>query len=202
MHKYAFYASIPAALYLLFISPDARVFWPVSIYALSLLGLFGISALYHRVDWGQFYLDKIGTLDRVMIYVFIAASFTPFGFLAMTGRLPEVLMSILWGAVAVGLFVNFFWLDAPNWVHSLLYIVVGAVVIFAVPQLAAALGPWALVWMVVGGILHLIGGLIYGLRFPDPRPRIFGFHEVFHCFVTVAIATHYGVVAFYLIPMA
>lgn len=202
VHTYAFYASLPAAAYLIYRSPEGQALWPLVLYAVCLILLFGISALYHRIDWQQVSHSRMGTLDRVMIYIFIAANFTPFAVLAMDGALSTVLLSVLWGAVAMGLVVNLFWLDSPNWVHSSLYVLVSGAVLFAVPELWETLGPWAIFWIFLGGVIHVVGAMIYASQFPNPSPRKFGFHEIFHVFVTVAIATHYGVVAVYLTPVA
>jgi hemolysin III len=202
VHTYSFYASVPGALYLLYRCPEGQAMWPILIYGVSLILLFGISALYHRFNWSARVHDRIGTLDRVMIYIFIAANFTPFAVFAMDGLMSTVLLAIVWGCIGVGLIVNLLWLNGPNWLHSLLYVVVSGVVAFAFPQLWRVLGTWAVFWIVLGGALHILGATIYATRFPNPSPRRFGFHEVFHCFVSAAIATHYAVVAIYVLPLA
>ena len=202
IHTHAFFASIPGALYLLYRSPEGQALWPIVVYGISLMLLFGISALYHRFDWSPKLDERIGTLDRVMIYVFIAANFTPFAVYAMQGTLATVLLAIIWGSIGVGLLVNLFWLDGPRWLHSSLYVGVSAAIGFAVPQLLENLGPWAVFWIALGGFIHILGAAIYASRYPNPLPRRFGFHEVFHCFVTVAVAMHYTVVAVYLLPVS
>jgi hemolysin III len=199
LHKYAFFASIPCALFLCLFSPSPIVFWPMLIYGISLMGLFGVSALYHRRNWSPKNAKKMGKIDRTMIYFFIAGNYTPFGVLAMDGVLPDVLLITLWTAVLFGAIINFFWYAAPNWIHSILYLVVSWVCVLAVPQLRDNLGYTCLIWMLSGGILHSIGAIIYAMRSPNPFPKRFGFHEIFHCFVTLAIAIHYGVVAHYLL---
>ena len=201
MHKYAFFASIPSAVFLLFSSTSHTTFWAMLVYGISLIGLFGVSALYHRTDWTPEHSKRVGKLDRTMIYIFIAGNFTPFALLAMTGSLPQILLLILWSAVLIGAIINFFWYAAPNWIHSVLYLVVSWVCILATPQLWENLGIIALTWTFLGGILHTIGAIIYAMRSPNPYPKTFGFHEVFHSFVTIAIAIHYGVVTHYLLPI-
>ena len=202
MHKYAFFASIPCALFLMLSSPSSATFWTMMVYGLSLIGLFGVSALYHRTKWKTLNMAKrMGKLDRTMIYIFIAGNFTPFAILAMEGTLPQILLLILWSAVLIGAIINLFWYAAPNWIHSVLYLVVSWVCCIAVPQLWNNLGFIALSWIFFGGILHTIGAIVYAMRKPNPLPTIFGFHEVFHSFVTIAIAIHYGVVAHYLLPI-
>ena len=202
MHKYAFFISIPGALFLILSSPSPTIFWTMMIYGFSLMGLFGVSALYHRTKWKTLDTAKrMGKLDRTMIYIFIAGNFTPFATLAMEGSLPQILLLMLWSAVLVGAVINLFWYAAPNWIHSVLYLVVSWVCCVSVPQLWDHLGLIALSWIFLGGVLHTVGAVVYAMRSPNPFPKTFGFHEVFHTFVTVAIAIHYGVVAHYLLPI-
>ena len=201
LHSYAFFAAIPAVVYLMAYSNSGPLFWSMLIYSISLLGLLGTSALYHRIRWSPKAERAMGTLDRTMIYAFIAGSITPFAVLAMTGILPIVLLSVFWGAVLMGAIVNLFWLNAPRWIHSILYLAVSWAGIVAVPQLWDNLGFTALAWIFAGGILYSIGGIVYALQRPDPLPKVFGFHEVFHVFVTLAVAIHYGVISQYLIPI-
>lgn len=202
MHKYAFFASIPCALFLILSSSSSTTFWTMLVYGISLIGLFGVSALYHRTKWKTLEKAKrMGRLDRTMIYIFIAGNFTPFAILAMEGALPQMLLVMLWSAVLIGAIINLFWYSAPNWLHSILYLVVSWVCFIAVPQLWNHLGLIALSWIFLGGILHTIGAVVYAIRKPNPFPTTFGFHEVFHSFVTIAIAIHYGVVAHYLLPI-
>lgn len=199
LHSYAFFAAIPAALHLIINSGSRPVFWSMVVYSISLLGLLGTSSLYHRLQWTPNAQRAMGTLDRTMIYCFIAGTFTPFAVLAMTGLLPVVLLSFLWGSVLLGAIVNVFWFNAPRWVHSALYLAISWAGIVTVPQLWTSIGPAGLFWMVVGGLLYSVGGIVYALKRPDPLPRIFGFHEIFHVFVTVGVAVHYAVISQYLI---
>lgn len=199
LHSYAFFAAIPAVIYLLTYSATWPIFWSMLIYSISLLGLLGTSSLYHRLQWTPSAERAMGTIDRTMIYIFIAGSFTPFAVLAMTGIIPIVLLSVLWGSVLMGAIINIFWLNVPRWVHSALYIAISWACIVSVPQLWSNLGGFALLWLMVGGIIYTIGGIIYGIKRPDPLPKVFGFHEVFHVFVTAGVAIHYGVISYFLI---
>ena len=199
MHQWAFFLSIPGAGFLIFNSPSPIIFWSMLVYALSLLGLLGISALFHRVNWSPRYRQKMGIADRTMIYLFIAGNFTPFAFIAMDGALPIILLVLLWSAAVLGSIVNVFWYDAPNWIHAFLYTFVACMCFFALPQILSFIGMTGVIWILLGGLVHLIGGMVYALRFPDPSPQKFGFHEVFHCFVTVGLLIHYGVVVNYLL---
>ena len=197
MHQYAFFLSVPAAVFLLQ-NNRADFFWSIFVYAISLMGLFGISALYHRVQWSTVGQRRMRIADRTMIYLFIAGNFTPFASIAMEGLLPVILLIFLWGAALMGVVVNIFWLDAPNWIHAILYAVVSCMCFFALPQIWSFVGAVGTSWTLLGGALHLIGALIYAIRTPDPFPDTFGYHEVFHSLVTIAIAIHYVVVVQYL----
>lgn len=200
LHFLAFLCAIPGAMYLL-VSPSS-LSWSMGIYAFSLMGLFGISALYHRIEWSPRVYDWLGIVDRVMIYVFIAANCTPFVVFAMTDPLSTILLSVLWGSVLLGVIVNLFFLNSANWIHSVLYVAVGGACALGIPQLASNLGSTAMFWIILGGAVHVIGAVLYALRKPNPIPDWFEFHEVFHLCVTVAICIHYGVVVSYLIPVA
>ena len=199
MHQFAFFLSIPGAAFLMIKSPSNTIFWSMFVYALSLVGLLGTSALFHRVNWTPKYRQKMGVADRTMIYLFIAGNFTPFAFIAMEGALPMILLVLLWCAAFIGSIVNIFWYDAPNWVHAVLYTIVSCMCFFALPQIWSFIGFVGVTWILFGGLLHLIGAFVYAARSPDPFPDKFGFHEVFHCFVTTAILIHYGVVVYYLL---
>ena len=202
IHKYAFFTSIPCAFFLMLSSSSSTTFWAMMVYGASLIGLFGVSAMYHRTTWKTLATTKrMGKLDRTMIYIFIAGNFTPFAILAMEGSLPLFLLMVLWLAVIIGAIINFFWYSAPNWIHSILYLVVSWACCLSIPQLWEHLGLFALSWIFLGGVLHTLGAVIYAMRKPNPYPTKFGFHEVFHALVTLAIAIHYGVVAHYLLPI-
>lgn len=198
-HEWAFFVSLGfgAALILLAKTPKATL--AVAIYAVSLSALFGTSALYHRVRWGRRMHAVMMRLDHSMIFVFIAGTYTPIALLALHGPLALGILVGVWSAAACGVLFKLLWIDAPKWLISLIYVVMGWAVIAALPQLAGAVGASGLTLVAVSGVLYTAGAVIYAAKRPDPVPAVFGYHEVFHALVIAAAALQYALVAFYVL---
>ncbi len=200
VHQYAFFASLVAGPCLMLLAPSERALVPVTLYAASLSALFGVSALYHRVTWSVAARRWMGRLDHAMINLLIAGSFAPVGMLVLSGRFAVILTALVWGGALAGIGLHVLWLDAPKWLTATVYVVLGWTGTMAVPELGAHLGWTATGLFVLGGLLYSLGAAVYALRRPDPIPAVFGYHEVFHALVVVAAATHYAVVALYVLP--
>ena len=172
-----------------------------TVYALSLLGLFSVSAVYHRINWRSADARRwMRRLDHSMIFVLIAGTYTPFALLALRGPLAVAILVAVWaGALSGGLF-KLVWINAPAWLVVTAYIALGWVAVAAIPQLFAAIGVGGLALLGLGGLLYTLGAVVYALRRPDPAPAVFGYHEVFHVFVIVAAALQYAVIAFWVVP--
>ena len=134
-----------------------------------------------------------------MIFVFIAGSYTPFALLSFKGWLPAVILVCVWSGAALGLLANLAWIDAPNWVTAPAYLLVGWVGVVAAPQLFPAVGIAGAVLLIVGGSLYTLGAVTYATKWPNPFPGTFGFHEVFHSLVVVALVVQ--LVAVYLVAV-
>jgi len=200
LHQYAFLASLVTGPLLAAAAPRGRAFLAAVLYAASISALFGVSALYHRVTWSVRARRWMGRLDHAMIYVLIAGSFAPVGMLVLSGRLAVILTGLIWGGALAGIGLHVLWLDAPKWLTASVYVVLGWTGTIAVPELTAQVGWIATGLFVLGGLLYSVGAAVYALRRPDPIPTVFGYHEVFHALVVVAAATHYAVVALYVLP--
>jgi hemolysin III len=188
LHQWAFFAAVPAGVILVAVSDGARARLATSIYAIALAAMFGASALYHRVSWQTPQRRAwVRRVDHAMIFVFIAGTYTPFALLSFEGWLPEVVLVCVWTGAALGLIVNVAWIDAPKWVTAPAYLLVGWVGVVAAPQMLSEVGIAGTVLLVVGGALYTVGALTYATHWPNPFPRTFGFHEVFHLLVTVAV---------------
>jgi hemolysin III len=188
LHQWAFFAAVPAGVILVAVSDGARARLATSIYAIALAAMFGASALYHRVSWQTPQRRAwVRRVDHAMIFVFIAGTYTPFALLSFEGWLPEVVLVCVWTGAALGLIVNVAWIDAPKWVTAPAYLLVGWVGVVAAPQMLSEVGMAGTVLLVVGGALYTVGALTYATHWPNPFPRTFGFHEVFHLLVTVAV---------------
>lgn len=202
LHLYAFFASLPGLPVLFLVSETRRGVVAAAIYGLSLLALFGVSALFHRVVWSVGTRRWMGRLDHAMINVLIAGTFTPFGLLVLSGTLATVCLAVVWGGALVGILLHVLWIDAPKWLSAVLYVALGWSGIAAFPQLVSHIGWGPTALLALGGALYSAGAAVYALRRPDPAPGVFGYHEVFHALVVAAAATHYAVVALYVLPRA
>jgi hemolysin III len=162
------------------------------IYTGSVVGMFTVSAVYHRVTWRS---AKVRTwmkrLDHSMIFVLIAGTYTPFAMLAMPHRSGVLVLWIVWGGALAGVLLKMCWPTAPRWVGVPLYLALGWVSAFYIATIMHNAGVAAVVLLVVGGALYSIGGVMYALRWPDPWPSTFGYHEFFHSCTAIAAICHY-----------
>ncbi|WP_085668984.1 PAQR family membrane homeostasis protein TrhA [Mycobacterium szulgai] len=161
-------------------------------YALAIVAMFAVSAIYHRVHWESANARKwMRRLDHSMIFVFIAGTYTPFVRLAMPRATGHVALAIVWGAALGGVALTLFWPSAPRWVGVPLYLLLGWVGVWYTGMILHNAGVAALVLLAVGGVLYSVGAVFYGLRWPDPWPQTFGYHELFHACTAVAAICHY-----------
>ncbi len=200
-HRYAFLASLPPCLLLVAEAPDGRATWASVVYAVSLVGLLGTSALYHGVHWSPRARFWLARLDLAMIFVLIAGTYTPIAMLRLEPQLGSVVLTGVWGAALLGGVVKTLWKDPPKWASAAIYVGVGSMAVVFLPEVVAAIGATATVLMLAGGILYVAGAVVYGLQRPDPLPEVFGYHEIFHALVVAAATVHFVTIAFYIIPV-
>ena len=159
--------------------------------------MFGASALYHRYPFKsaarRVWAAPARSLDD---FLFIAGTYTPFALLAFDGTISWVVLATVWFGAALGLVLNFIWLDAPGWVTALAYMAVGWVGVITIPQLFSGVGVPGSVLVMVGGALYTLGAIVYAVHWPNPFPATFGFHEIFHALVVAAAATQFVAVSF------
>jgi hemolysin III len=202
-HQYAFFVSLVLGGALVLAAGDARASLVAAIYAASVAGLFGASALYHRVTWQRASARRwMRRLDHSMIFVLIAGTYTPFAVLAIDGTVGTVLLTVVWAGALAGVVLKLVWIDAPKWLVALAYVVLGSVAVVAIPELIEGVGLLGTALVALGGMLYTAGAFVYVLGRPDPSPAIFGYHEIFHVLVIVAAALQYAVVAFWVLPAA
>jgi hemolysin III len=195
LHQYAFFVALAAGGILLALSPTLRTRLAVAVYALALAACFAASAAYHRIEWSPRVRPWMRRLDHSMIFVLIAGTYTPFALVTFSRRLAIAILVVAWGGALVGLAFNLLWIDAPRGIVALLYIALGWVGVVAVPQMLDRAGTAATVLVGIGGLLYTGGAITYALKRPDPWPRVFGFHEVFHTAVIAAAAVQFAAVA-------
>jgi len=202
-HQWAFFVSVVLGAALVVSAPAGVARLAAGVYALSVAGLFGASALYHRITWASAAARRwMRRVDHSMIFLLIAGSYTPFALLVLDGTLATAILVAVWTGAAVGVLLKLLWIDAPKWLASLTYVLLGWVAVAAYPDLLRELGITATAMVTAGGVLYTLGALVYALRRPDPAPEVFGYHEVFHVLVIAAAALQYAVVAFFVLPGA
>jgi hemolysin III len=180
-----------AGIVLIALSPTAATRVGSAVYAASAMLLFTVSAIYHRGRWSPRVWAFLRRFDHANIFVLIAGTYTPFTILLLQGTARATLLAIVWGGAVLGMLFRIFWTDAPRWLYTPIYIGLGWAAVGFANQFAAATGAAVLSLVIIGGVLYTLGGIVYGLKRPDPSPTWFGFHEVFHTLVIVAFIAHY-----------
>jgi hemolysin III len=194
LHAYAAAVSIASGAVLVAVAAALRggpAGATTSVYAATVTLLFGTSALYHRINWGPRGHALMKRLDHSMIFVFIAGTYTPIAALTLPRSSAVLVLVAVWTGAVFGVVLQSAWPSAPRWLSVPCYIALGWVAVFVLPQLLRNAGVAALVLIAVGGIVYTIGGIVYGLKRPNPLPGVFGFHEVFHLCTLVAASCHY-----------
>src|SRR5438874_9905198 len=200
-HQWAFFVSLLTGGALVATAPEGRAKVAAAVYAASVAGLFGASALYHRITWASVAARRwMRRLDHSMIFVLIAGTYTPVALLALKGALANAILIVLWAGAAGGIAFKLVWIDAPKWLLAAVYILLGFVSATVFGQLPAAIGWLGVAGLAGGGLLYTAGAIVYASGRPDPAPAVFGYHEVFHVLVVAAAALHYAVIAFAVLP--
>jgi hemolysin III len=190
--------TLAAGIVLVALSPTATTRLGSAVYAVCSVLLFTVSAVYHRGRWSPRVAGLLQRLDHANIFLLIAGSYTPFSLLLLHGTDRAVMLAVVWAGALLGVGFRVLWIGAPRWLYTPIYIALGWAAVFFVPQFAAGaerygvgLGIAVLTLIAVGGALYTLGGVVYGFKRPDPWPRWFGFHEVFHTLTILAFVTHY-----------
>jgi hemolysin III len=183
--------TLVAGIVLIVLSPTAATRLGSAIFAASALVLFTVSAVYHRGTWSPRTWAFLRRFDHANIFLLIAGSYTPFTLLLLEGRDRNILLTVVWIGAALGILFRIFWADAPRWLYTPIYIGLGWAAVFYFADFVASGGTAVLTLMVAGGLLYTLGGVVYGLKRPNPSPTWFGFHEVFHTLTILAFVTHY-----------
>jgi hemolysin III len=195
LHAYAFWFALAAAGVLTVVAADTRARVAAVIYGIGLCALFGASAMYHRWRGSPRWKPILRRIDHSTIFLFIAASYTPISLLVLEDPLRIVVLASVWLGAFAGVAMSIAWIDAPRVVVALCYIAVGWVAIVALPQLFSSRGIAMPLLLLVGGLLYSLGAAAYATKRPNPWPRIFGFHEVFHSLVIAAAVVHFVAIA-------
>jgi hemolysin III len=190
--------ALAGGIVLVVLSPDGITRLGSALFAATALVLFTVSAVYHRGTWSPRTWNVLRRFDHANIFLLIAGTYTPFALMFLEGEARALLLSIVWTGAILGVFFRVFWTDAPRWLYVPIYVALGWAAVFFIPQFvdgadrfSSGIAVATLVLVAAGGLLYTLGGVVYGLKRPNPSPRWFGFHEVFHSFTILAFATHY-----------
>ncbi len=190
-HAGASVLAIAAAVVVIVLAPAGRATVAAAVYGTGLIALFGCSALYHRWPGPARFKPLLRQIDHSTIFMFIAASYTPVALVLLHGWLVWVILGVAWTGAMAGVAFSLGWIQAPRPVVAGSYLALGWMAVIAIPQLLGDVGATPLVLLGSGGLLYSAGAVIYARQRPDPWPRTFGFHEVFHAFVIAAATVQY-----------
>lgn len=183
--------ALAAGIVLVCFAPTAAARFASAVYGLSAVLLFATSATYHVGRWSPRTAAALRRMDHSNIYLIIAGTYTPFVLLVLEGSLRTAMLALIWGCAAAGVLFTMFWLNAPRWLSTALYLALGWVALLFLGDLVRGVDTAPLVLVLAGGILYSLGALVYALKRPDPAPRWFGFHEIFHVLTIAAFVCQY-----------
>lgn len=194
LHAVVFFVSIPAGITLMAHSRSGSAHIAATIFAVSLTGLYGVSAAYHRGSWSGRAHSLMRNIDHAMIYVLIAGSYTPITIVTLRSAWSVTVLSLVWTGAMVGVTITLLRHDQLRKLGVSLYVVLGWIVVIALPQMVQNLTGTQMILLASGGGLYTVGAAMFGLHWPDPNPRVFGYHEMWHTMVVGAGACHYALV--------
>ncbi|MCO1596445.1 hemolysin III family protein [Micromonospora sp. RHAY321] len=199
LHTYAFFVALVCGIVLCSIAATRPGWAPLVscvIYSVTVCGLFGTSALYHRRVWSERGYQIMRRMDHSMIFVFIAGTYTPLCVMLLAPRPATVMLGLVWGGALAGVALKVVWPHAPRWVSAPLYLALGWVAVAMLPEILHGGGVAALVLLIVGGAIYSVGAVFYALRRPNPWPTVFGHHEFFHACTLLAALCHHIAIYF------
>ncbi len=168
-----------------------------SIFGSAMILLYLFSTLYHWLNLKESTLEVLRKIDHIMIFVFIAATYTPVCLVTLGGGWGWSMFGSVWGLTLAGFVLKIFWLNAPRWLYTAIYLMMGWIIIIGIWPLVQSLAFGGIMWLLTGGIFYSVGAVIYGLKKPNPWPGILGFHEIFHLFVLAGSFSHFWLMYLY-----
>jgi len=188
----------PAGLVvLMFIADSPRRYVGAAIFGTSLILLYASSASYHLVPWPDRLRGVMKRVDHSMIFLFIAGTYTPFCLIVLDYAWGIPMLAVVWTLAAIGVLSKIFWPYAPRWFTVTPYLALGWIGIIPAVQVVSVMSGGRLTLLVLGGALYTVGAVVYARKWPNPFPRVFGFHEVFHACVIAGSALHFALIALY-----
>lgn len=199
LHQYAFFVALVCGIVLCSIAltrPGIEPFLGTLIYSITVCGLFGISALYHRRVWTERGYQIMRRMDHSMIFIFIAGTYTPFCIELLPPGKATLMLSLIWGGALGGVALKTIWPHLPRWAGAPLYLALGWAAVAILPEVLSVGGVTCLVLLAAGGVIYSVGAVFYALRRPNPWPEVFGHHEFFHACTLVAAICHHIAIYF------
>lgn len=191
----------PFGLVLLILIADSpREYVGASIFAASLILLYTSSATYHLVPWSPRLRSVAKRIDHSMIFALIAGTYTPFCLIVLGNGWGITMLALVWTFAGLGMLMHIGWPSAPRWLSVATYMAVGWLALIPIVEVVTRMHGGAIAALLFGGLLYSIGAAVYAMKRPDPFPRVFGFHEVFHVFVIGGSVVHFALIAVYLLP--
>jgi len=191
IHAGTFPVALAAGIVLVCLAPTGTARLGAAVFGLTAAMLFGTSAVYHRGTWSPRVEGVLKRLDHSNIFLIIAGTYTPFALLLLPPEQSRTLLLIVWAGALAGVLFRVLWVGAPRWLYTPVYVALGWVAVFYFGPLLQRGGVVVMTLIAVGGLLYTLGAVVYGTKRPNPSPRWFGFHEVFHLFTVAAFVVHY-----------
>lgn len=190
IHAATFPIAVAAGIVLIALAEGSVAKWAATVFMVTSMVLFGVSALYHRINWSPRLKQILRRLDHANIFLLIAGTYTPIALLALPPDKGVLLLMVVWSGALLGIVFRVFWVTAPRWLYVPLYLALGWAAVIYMPDIARA-NVASLVLVIVGGLLYTIGAIVYATKRPNPVPGVFGFHEIFHSLTVLAFLCHW-----------
>jgi hemolysin III len=200
-HFYALFVAVVAAVALVATAPPGLATFGAAVYATTLVGMFGASALYHRGTWSLTTARRLLQLDHTAIFLLIAGTYTPIALLATTGATQILTLTAVWTVACAGIVFEWLPIPAPRGYVTTVYIGLGWIGAFAFVPVYENTGWWGVGLLAGGGLCYMVGAIVHAARTPDPWPELFGYHEIFHVFVILAAVLQFCAIAFLVLPL-
>ena len=201
LHGFAFAAALAVGILLVVFTRDSRIL-PAAVFAASAVLMLGTSTLYHRIKWSPKARLWMRRADHAGIFLLIAGTYTPVALISLSGAWRTAVMAVVWSGAIAATISKFCWVAAPKWLTAVLGLALGWVGVIVLPRFAHHEGITPVILLAAGGLAYSAGAVVYAIKRPDPSPRIFGYHELFHALTIVALACQYVAIAFFVVRVA
>jgi hemolysin III len=198
----AFFAAVPAAVVVTLTTHGGVARAAGASFAFSVAAMFGVSSIFHRGSWTPAAARLLGRLDHAMIYGLIAGTYAPIGLLVLHRGWRVPILATVWCCACLAALVKFVWAKPPTWLAPAISVGLGCIAVLALPQIIDGIGLGAALLLLAGGLAYMVGAVVYVRQRPNPAPATFGYHELFHVLVIVAVACQYSTIVFYVLPQA